>query len=339
MLTALPWQASIGFGHSTLRSKKTRLIHTHNAICKLQAAISAACDGQESEEESGRSWKFDAPPTEWQTHLRALKDNIVEVINPPTAMGSGHRGLAHKVGNLVFGWSLQTDDMIDIGKVASSFRSHTSDMGVELSIPDFQVPNISTLLPEWLHRGALEADLPDAARDDSDHGAPSEISEPCDVDGAHFDSDESAATPIADMDEQAAPPPPPPPVDERDNDVSFLPNSLTVPGLQHIMNNLCNDVHKHLHHWTHFWDELKNLEALLVVSERRQRFVWTCLRGSHLQHRDRMFNKFTGSLYEARWRAVLDFLSHLVPLLRVLAARWNAESFIRGRGGRNSKPI
>jgi hypothetical protein len=153
---------------------------------------------------------------------------------------------------------------------------------------------------------------------------------PTNLDGACMDSPDSCATPEAGDEEFPGFPPAPvlPPAAEVPT--AFVPSSLTIAGLQHITNNLCTDVHEHLKHWGAFWIELKNFESLLAVAERRKRFVWTWLRGSHLQHRERMFNKFIGSLYEARWRAVLDLLKHILPLLRVLAATWDADKFVRG---------
>jgi len=91
-------------------------------------------------------------------------------------------------------------------------------------------------------------------------------------------------------------------------DSEFLPNSLTIAGLQHIMRNLCNDVHTSLSHWRCFHAELKHFEGLLCMGERRQRYIWTCLRGTPFEGQSGRFERFTGSLYEARWKAVLQFL-------------------------------
>jgi hypothetical protein len=46
---------------------------------------------------------------------------------------------------------------------------------------------------------------------------------------------------------------------------------------------MCNDTHTALVGWQRFWGQLKTLEALLVISERRARYVWTCLRGTPLE--------------------------------------------------------
>ena len=42
---------------------------------------------------------------------------------------------------------------------AATYVSHTSDMGVELGLPDFTVSDVNSLLPPWLHRNPLEPEL------------------------------------------------------------------------------------------------------------------------------------------------------------------------------------
>jgi hypothetical protein len=84
----------------------------------------------------------------------------------------------------------------------------------------------------------------------------------------------------------------------------LMPNSLTIAGLQHIINNLCEDVHKSLAHWDVFFKQLKCLESFLRIEERRARFVWTCLRNTPMSGLAHRFDKFKGSLYEARWHEV-----------------------------------
>ena len=62
---------------------------------------------------------------------------------PPAAVGSGHRGVAHKCGLMAYGWALQVGRRSDRDEIlttfAGSFVSCTSDMGIEMSIPDFFV--------------------------------------------------------------------------------------------------------------------------------------------------------------------------------------------------------
>ncbi len=50
-------------------------------------------------------------------------------------------------------------------------------------------------------------------------------------------------------------------------DVHLLPNALTMAGLQHIIDNLCHDVHESMSHWGVYFEELKCFEAFLRVEE------------------------------------------------------------------------
>ena len=104
------------------------------------------------------------------------------------------------------------------------------------------------------------------------------------LDGARLDPSPCRTPVAAPSTPPARPPPRPPSIIEMSS--AFLPASLTIPGLQRISNNMSNEVHTALTAWRPFWAQLKVLEALLVVPERRSRFVWTCLRGSPLEMQD-----------------------------------------------------
>ncbi len=76
---------------------------------------------------------------------------MLEVIQPPAAMGSGHRGVSHKCGLLSYGWGLLVGPPVTgLRRFSQSYVSHTSDMGAELSIPDFSCTDPVRLLPEWM---------------------------------------------------------------------------------------------------------------------------------------------------------------------------------------------
>ncbi len=97
-------------------------------------------------------------------------------MNPPAALGSGHRTLASKVAAEVFKMALQEPFGKPLRRHADTFVSFTSDMGVELGIPDFAVSGqsdcIEQLLPSWFHRELLRGnDIGDVAEDP---GAPVE---------------------------------------------------------------------------------------------------------------------------------------------------------------------
>ena len=88
---------------------------------------------------------------DFERALSTIKSNLFEVIMPPAAMGSGHRGLAHKCSLMAFSWALTVGATPEAFRYfARSFVGHTSDMGVELSIPDFNCRDALKLLPGWM---------------------------------------------------------------------------------------------------------------------------------------------------------------------------------------------
>ena len=313
--------------------------------------------------EDRRRGAGDAPPAEWAVQppsdeckalLLTLQKSFFEVINPPAALGSGLRGLANKASHMAFAWALHCPSQRPPSSYTGGFRSMTTDMGVELSLADFHCDRLEALFPEWVIRGGLDMDV-DRASSGSGGGeglndAPVDGAEMtpsgCECESVASEPDMGSAGAVDEAapvalaagfgcvgggadEEREEQEPDAAELAEADHDMRhrLMPFCLTVPGLQHITNNLCNDVHCNLQHFGDFWKELKNLEALLRVDERRARYVFTCLRGSPLAYKEPMFNSFTYSLYESRWRAVLDFLGAVEPMLPVLAATFDAQRY------------
>ena len=90
------------------------------------------------------------------------------------------------------------------------------------------------------------------------------------------------------------------------------------------------DVHSGLGHWAVFYKQCKVLEAFLRVEERRQRFVWTCVKDSPWHAWHSKFERFAGSLYEERWHEVINFLRAVDPILEVMRLCWNCDRYVRG---------
>ncbi len=103
---------------------------------------------------------FEVPP-EWLPWLRTIRENIRRHVNPPAALGSGNRGLAGKASAEIYKWSLQEPFDRNLSAHARTYASFTSDMGVELGLPDFVVPEdgVEKLLPTWVHRHTLGPDV------------------------------------------------------------------------------------------------------------------------------------------------------------------------------------
>ena len=96
-----------------------------------------------------------------------------------------------------------------------------------------------------------------------------------------------------------------------------------------MLNNLASDSHDGMQHFKKFWADLKQLESLLRMNERRLRFIWTCLRHSPWSSWEKSFERFSGSLYEERWHEITVFLKKLNYILKPLCLAWNEERFRR----------
>lgn len=142
------------------------LVELHSAVRSLEVAMLGVAETLEPAAEGDTraasliAREFRAPP-KWEAWLRVISQSITEHINPPAALGSGFRGLEDKVKAVVFTWALQLDHSFSLGRYAESIVSHTSDMGVESSIPDFLVSRCEDLLPHWMDRRELIADVDD----------------------------------------------------------------------------------------------------------------------------------------------------------------------------------
>ena len=123
-----------------------------------------------------------------------------------------------------------------------------------------------------------------------------------------------------------------------DRDDKFLmPNAVQAAELQHVCDNALKDIHEDLQHWEGYYQQLKHFESLLVFTERRQRYVWTCVRGTDWAWAEDLFDRFESHLYEKRWKAVAQFVSDLLPLLHVLVATFDADKYNTGVDGKGAK--
>ncbi|CAE7581880.1 unnamed protein product, partial [Symbiodinium necroappetens] len=310
---------------------KSHLLATFRAISSLQQGVASFVEEQrqlhqdllDGDEPEKIRWPT-SPLPEWVPWLQTLRSNIHEHINPPAAMGSGHRSLSDKAACEVFKWHLQHPITSDLFQHGASYVAHCSDMGVELSLPDFHVSgSVEALLPDWLHRFIP----PDIDVDDSNQAVPcAPLDVEDNIDGDFLEDDDvepgGPAEAVAAPAHQRAGP--------RAAESFLMPCAFTIGGLQHVVNNLCADVHQGMGNWAPFYSDLKAVEALLRVDERRQRFIWTCLQGTPLEGQSHRFQRFKGSLYESHWHEVLGFLKQLTGLLPTLARAWDSQKYIRG---------
>eukprot|EP00969_Alexandrium_andersonii_P274978 12152966-Alexandrium_andersonii.AAC.1 len=59
------------------------------------------------------------------------------------------------------------------------------------------------------------------------------------------------------------------------------------------------------------------------MKTRRNRLIWTRVRVSAFADQERLFQKWTATLYEKRWHAVTSLLKCLHPLFGVLCQVWD----------------
>lgn len=306
----------------------SKVVQCHRAVSALQQGTEAFVRQRLREQEAAAAADTDAdaeddspdplpafPLPEWVEPLRVLSSSVREHIAPPVALGSGHRSLADKACSEVFKWMLENPSGSDLSMHGMSFVAHCSDMGTELGLPDFELSgSVRSLLPEWLRQDQIPADIESQEPAAQGNGArpPDD-----DIDGPTMADDSSVANPVV----RPMPPHVPRPL---------MPKALTIAGLQHVINNLCSDIHTEMSHWETFYSHLKALEALLRVPERRQRYVWCCIHLTPFQGFSGRFERFRASLYENRWHEILNFLRHLEPLLPILARTWDADKYVRG---------
>ena len=302
--------------HRYIEVSQSKVVETADALNRLAASTRQFARRQERflQKAASVDVEVDSPQnayftlaSSWQPLLEILKVNIFEVVCPPSALGSGHRGLAHKVAETPSNWAFETPETMPLRNVACQYEGHTSDAGTELSIPDFYNTRPEELLPAWMrNRGSCPDVSNDFEDNESDHA---DIDDLFEADGA----DESL---LIEHDGAGSP------------HEFFMPRSLSFVGMQHTCHNITKDVHSSMAHWPDHFKQLKQFEALLKVPERRQRYVASCLMGTPAEPLARRFKQFGHSLYEARWREVVAFIKALNELLPILCKTWDYEKYI-----------
>ena len=187
---------------------------------------------------------------------------ITSYVCIPTALSSGQRTVAHKSAALLHALRMELTSKSALPEMLSSIRSFSSDMGTEISIPNFLLRDVAALLPGWL-AADMFVDVDCGGSGDSG-GEGLEPSMLCDVDAASrspslvADNDSGGDT---DAEQQLAverdllPPHPPPPPEHLMNDC------FTIPAVQHVVDNMTRDIHESLLHWPSFRKALKTWRA------------------------------------------------------------------------------
>ena len=117
------------------------------------------------------------------------------------------------------------------------------------------------------------------------------------------------------------------------SDAWLLAFAIPVPGMMHIISNLLIEVHEGLNLWSAMTAKLHEISKLLTITQRRERFIEKCLRGTPHECHVHLFDHEFDRLYDKRWFAVLQFLKSLKPVLAFLSASWNAGLYLAGHSG------
>ena len=91
------------------------------------------------------------------------------------------------------------------------------------------------------------------------------------------------------------------------------------------------DSHQEMIGWERFWAQCSNVHKFLEVKERRDRYLWTCTRGTDYEEpaKDKLA-AWGKTLYVKRWGSVVAWLHSALPVIRFLRATWDIRKFAQG---------
>ena len=108
--------------------------------------------------------------------------------------------------------------------------------------------------------------------------------------------------------------------------------SLQVPGVLHIMHNICADMCEQLPSFASFKVHLQALAVFLCDPHVRRGMQERCFgQGLGRSYKDR-FDSFSDRLIDWRWQSLSDFLAAMEPLEAPLREFWNLQAFL-GKSG------
>ena len=117
----------------------------------------------------------------------------------------------------------------------------TTDMGAEMGFADMSGLTLREILPSWTTDSDLQLE-----HDCEDAASAAQPDVPGNVEGAEAEN-------------------------------FFLPCGLAVPGLNHIIDNMCSDCNRSMSRWDDWLVELRPLVALIHHKHLRQRFAASCV--------------------------------------------------------------
>ena len=106
----------------------------------------------------------------------------------------------------------------------------------------------------------------------------------------------------------------------------LMPNAVGVPGACHIAHNAAADMTQHIVHFSTWWDQIKNLEALLTDPRKMRRIIAVIEHGAH-HYSLHVFRKRPPKLYQHRWAVLQKFLHIAWPQVMILRLVWHTGLF------------
>ncbi len=280
-----------------------------NSFRDATCFISALNAWQERETRRGEVDRHDVEgtPPELRESMRRLCKCVAVRTHTPVVIASGFSSVTHKLAATLQAFSLGRPELGRLSAFLDTFVSLTTDMGCEFGFSDYRALRLRDMLPPWMSLHRVE----------------------CDMQGPAVGA--SAALGV-------------------DDGVGCLTegfvfrSAMAIPGMLHIIHNLCKDMHTVCPGWAELWPMLKNIEALLSKRYRKERLRRTCITdavdvaSAQVAH----LLAFSETLYENRWGCVVSFLRRLQPLLPFLRRVWSVEKYCgnvdapRGAGAREA---
>ena len=112
----------------------------------------------------------------------------------------------------------------------------------------------------------------------------------------------------------------------------FLPRAIAVPGLNHIVENMCAACNSSMEGWDSWLASLKPLVSMMHHEHLRSRFIATCVRGTAHAWMESRLQRAVPQFAEWRWGSTVKVLERLMPLQKLLQASWDPGHYQAGVG-------
>lgn len=108
-----------------------------------------------------------------------------------------------------------------------------------------------------------------------------------------------------------------------------MPNCLVIPGLCHIVHNLCLQAGTSLSWWKEFQSGFMPLAYMLHHRHLRERFVATCIEGTPHQDSAELFKLQCPTHQSWRWGSLQRSLKYILRRREALRSAWDPRKFLQ----------